>query len=95
MGDPPDMTPPDEPVEETVHYPNGTTKYTGFMLNGEMHGAWSWFRTDGSLMRTGSFDRGRQVGAWRTYDRQGNVVKETTSTECEVASGRFRCHNPR
>jgi antitoxin component YwqK of YwqJK toxin-antitoxin module len=42
-----------------------------------MHGAWSWYRTDGSLMRTGSFDRGRQVGIWRTYDRAGNVVKET------------------
>lgn len=23
------------------------------------------------------FDRGRQVGTWRTYDRKGNVVKET------------------
>jgi hypothetical protein len=22
-------------------------------------------------------DRGRQVGAWRTFDRAGNVVKET------------------
>jgi antitoxin component YwqK of YwqJK toxin-antitoxin module len=29
-------------------------------------------------MRTGSFDRGRQVGTWRTYDRAGTVVKETT-----------------
>ena len=25
----------------------------------------------------GRFDRGRQVGAWRTFDRAGNVVKET------------------
>jgi antitoxin component YwqK of YwqJK toxin-antitoxin module len=29
-------------------------------------------------MRTGAFERGRQVGVWRTYDRAGNVVKETT-----------------
>jgi hypothetical protein len=28
-------------------------------------------------MRTGSFDRGRQVGTWRTFDRSGAVVKET------------------
>ena len=28
-------------------------------------------------MRAGSFDRGRQVGAWRTYDRAGKLVKET------------------
>jgi antitoxin component YwqK of YwqJK toxin-antitoxin module len=67
----------DEAIEETAHYANGGVKFTGFRLGGEMHGAWSWFRTDGSLMRTGSFDRGRQVGTWRTYDRSGAIVKET------------------
>lgn len=67
----------DEPVEETVHFANGRVKYRGFLLGGEMHGAWSWYRTDGSLMRTGEFDRGRQVRTWRTFDRAGNVVKET------------------
>jgi antitoxin component YwqK of YwqJK toxin-antitoxin module len=64
-------------VEETVRYSSGGMKYTGFRLDGEMHGDWSWFRTDGSPMRTGSFDRGRQVGTWRTFDRSGAVVKET------------------
>ncbi len=72
------MTPPSEPVEETVRFSNGGLKYTGFYLDGEMHGAWSWYRTDGSLMRTGSFERGKQVGMWRTYDRDGIVVKETS-----------------
>jgi antitoxin component YwqK of YwqJK toxin-antitoxin module len=43
-----------------------------------MHGEWSWYRTDGSLMRTGHFQRGAQVGMWRTFDRNGNVVKETS-----------------
>jgi hypothetical protein len=28
-------------------------------------------------MRSGSFERGRQVGVWRTFDREGNLVKET------------------
>jgi antitoxin component YwqK of YwqJK toxin-antitoxin module len=68
----------DEPNEETVHFGNGGVKYTGFRLEGDMHGAWTWYRIDGSVMRTGSFDRGRQVGTWRTYDRAGTVVKETT-----------------
>jgi len=68
----------DEPVEDTAHYANGRIKYTGFRLNGEMHGAWSFYRTDGSLMRSGAFERGRQVGAWRTFDRSGTVVKETS-----------------
>jgi antitoxin component YwqK of YwqJK toxin-antitoxin module len=72
------MASADEPIEETIHYDNGRVKYSGFLLNGQMHGAWSWYRTDGSLMRTGEFDRCRQVGTWRTFDRPGTVVKETS-----------------
>jgi antitoxin component YwqK of YwqJK toxin-antitoxin module len=67
-----------EPIVETVHYPNGGVKYSGFLLDRQMHGSWSWYRTDGSIMRTGGFDRGRRVGVWRTFDRAGLVVKETT-----------------
>ena len=71
------MTPPSELVPETVHYANGKVKYDGFLLDGVAHGAWTWYRTDGSVMRTGTFDHGRQVGAWRTFDRAGRLVKET------------------
>ena len=71
------MAPADKPVSETVHYGNGGVKYAGFLLDGEMHGEWSWYRTDGSLMRSGAFERGRRIGIWRTYDRTGKVVKET------------------
>ena len=71
------MAKADKPVKDTAHYTNGKVKFTGFRLNGEMHGAWSFFRTDGSVMRRGRFDRGRQVGTWRTFDRSGKVVKET------------------
>jgi len=75
------LSAPNEAVEETVHFGNGRVKYTGFRLDGEMHGAWSWYRTDGSLMRTGEFDRGRQIGTWKTFDREGSVVKETRFSE--------------
>ena len=68
----------DEPVEETAHYDNGRLKYTGFRLDGEFHGAWTWYRKDGSVMRTGTLERGRQVGTWRTFDRSGALIKETT-----------------
>ena len=64
--------------EEIRRYDTGGLKYTGTRLDGEMHGDWTWYRIDGSLMRTGSFDRGKQIGTWRTYDRAGAVVKETT-----------------
>ena len=72
-----DMAKTSEPVPELVHYGNGVVKMQGFHLDGEMHGEWAWFRTDGTVMRTGQFDRGKQVGIWRTFDRSGRVVKET------------------
>jgi antitoxin component YwqK of YwqJK toxin-antitoxin module len=67
-----------KPVPDVAHYADGSVKFKGFRLDEELHGDWEWFRTDGSLMRTGSFDRGKQIGPWRTFDRSGRMVKETT-----------------
>jgi uncharacterized protein YdhG (YjbR/CyaY superfamily) len=58
-------------------YDDGGLKAKGKVKNGELHGAWWWWRKDGSLLRTGSFDRGRQVGEWTTYDRDSVPVKVT------------------
>ena len=66
-----------KPEPEIEHYANGLVKMRGFRIGGELHGAWEWFRTDGTVMRTGEFDRGQQVGVWRTFARDGRVVKET------------------
>jgi antitoxin component YwqK of YwqJK toxin-antitoxin module len=41
-----------------------------------MHGEWKFFRKDGSLMRSGSFYNGNQIGVWRTFDREGKLVSE-------------------
>jgi antitoxin component YwqK of YwqJK toxin-antitoxin module len=71
------MTKASEPIPEVVHYANGNLKMKGTLLDGEMHGEWEWGRTDGSVMRTGAFDRGKQIGVWRTFDRSGQLVKET------------------
>ena len=68
---------PREPVPAIDHYDNGKVRFQGFNLDGEMHGAWEFFRKDGSLLRSGEFERGRQIGVWRTFDRDGRVVKET------------------
>ena len=46
-----------------------------------MHGDWAFYRKDGSMMRSGSFDRGVQIGIWRTFDREGRLVKETRFPE--------------
>jgi antitoxin component YwqK of YwqJK toxin-antitoxin module len=60
------------------YYANGNIRFRGANLNGKMHGPWEFFRADGTLMRSGSFDRGQQVGAWATFDRTGKLVKKTT-----------------
>ncbi len=66
-----------EPTPDIAHYDTGALRYRGFQLDGQMHGAWEFLRKDGSTMRAGEFDRGRQVGTWRTFDRAGKIVKET------------------
>jgi len=62
---------------DVAHYDDGAVRYRGFQLDGQMHGAWEFFRKDGSVMRSGEFDRGEQVGVWKTFNRNGKVVKET------------------
>lgn len=62
----------------TEFHKDGSVRATGAKLNGELHGYWEWFRKDGTRLRSGSFDRGVQVGQWTTYDARGNVYKVTT-----------------
>ena len=59
-------------------YDNGVVKAEGGMKRGELSGQWSWYRADGSIMRTGSFHHGETVGEWSTYDRNGRLVRRTT-----------------
>jgi antitoxin component YwqK of YwqJK toxin-antitoxin module len=48
------------------------------MTDGVMTGYWEWFRKDGTVMRSGCFENGEQVGEWITYDKNGKIVKKTT-----------------
>jgi len=66
-----------KPTPDVARYEDGGVRYRGFQLDGEMHGHWEFLRKDGSVMRSGRFERGKQVGIWRTFDRSGRVVKET------------------
>jgi hypothetical protein len=36
------MTESDEPIASVADFPNGRRKYEGFLLDGEMHGTWTW-----------------------------------------------------
>jgi antitoxin component YwqK of YwqJK toxin-antitoxin module len=64
--------------ERSPLYDNGLPRFKGEYLDEEMHGYWEFYRKDGTLMRSGSFDHGIQVGVWTTYDQQGHPYKETT-----------------
>lgn len=64
-------------LERSPFYENGNPRYRGKFKNSEMHGYWEFFRKDGILMRSGSFDSGRQIGIWTTYDKAGHPYRET------------------
>ncbi|WP_061963103.1 toxin-antitoxin system YwqK family antitoxin [Demequina aurantiaca] len=65
-----------EPYEK--FHKDGSLWARGQFLEGKMHGYWEYFRVDGTIMRSGSFDRDVQVGEWTTYDKQGAPYKVTT-----------------
>ena len=62
--------------EISPFYENGLPRFQGEYLGDEMHGPWEFYRKDGSLMRSGEFDNGKQVGIWRTFNREGKLVSE-------------------
>jgi antitoxin component YwqK of YwqJK toxin-antitoxin module len=65
------------PKPYTKLHRDGSVWARGQTLDGTPTGYWEWFRKDGTRMRSGWFEDGRQVGEWTTYDRTGKVVKVT------------------
>ncbi len=61
----------------TVYHKDGSLWAKGFVRGEQMGGYWEWFRKDGTKMRSGHFDNGKQVGKWITYDKKGKVYKVT------------------
>ena len=66
---------------EGVHierHRDGSVRARGPVVDGQPDGYWEWFRLDGTPLRSGHFDKGRQTGEWTTYDKNGAVYKVTT-----------------
>jgi antitoxin component YwqK of YwqJK toxin-antitoxin module len=63
--------------EHVEYHKAGTIRARGQTLDGTLTGYWEWFRTDGTKMRSGYFEDGKQVGEWTTYDSTGAVYKVT------------------
>jgi antitoxin component YwqK of YwqJK toxin-antitoxin module len=66
-----------KPIERIDRHKDGSTKAIGCTINGVLTGYWEWFRKDGTKMRSGYFENGKQAGEWTTYDAGGKVVKVT------------------
>jgi antitoxin component YwqK of YwqJK toxin-antitoxin module len=63
--------------ERIDRHKDGSIKARGYVIDDVLTGYWAWFRKDGTKMRSGYFENGKQVGEWTTYDAKGTVVKVT------------------
>ena len=60
------------------YHANGVTRWSkGKAVNGQPDGYWEWYRPDGTLKRSGHFNKGEAVGEWTTYNDKGEVHKVT------------------
>jgi len=61
------------------YHASGKTLWSKGQLDGDgnPHGYWEWYRVDGTLKRSGHFDKGEQVGKWITYNPKGEAHKVT------------------
>jgi antitoxin component YwqK of YwqJK toxin-antitoxin module len=66
-----------KPDERIDRHRDGSIKAKGCTIDGVLTGYWEWFRKDGTKMRSGYFENGKQTGEWTTYDARGKVVKVT------------------
>ncbi|MGV3502717.1 MAG: hypothetical protein ACO1O1_03365 [Adhaeribacter sp.] len=58
------------------YHANGTTIWSkGKIVDGQADGYWEWYRIDGTIKRSGHFDKGAPIGEWITYDQDGKKYK--------------------
>lgn len=65
-------------VAHVERHRDGGIRARGQTVEGFATGYWEFFRRDGTMLRSGHYDRGRQVGEWTTYDKAGKPYKATT-----------------
>lgn len=60
------------------YHANGKTVWSkGKIIEDQPDGYWEWYRSDGTIKRSGYFDMGNPIGEWITYDRKGEKYKIT------------------
>ena len=63
--------------EHVLYHKDGSIWAKGQMIGEVPVGYWEWFRKDGTRLRSGHFEDGKQIGVWTTYDSRGEVYKVT------------------
>lgn len=60
------------------YHANGKTIWSkGKIINDQPDGYWEWYRTDGTIKRSGYFELGVPVGEWITYSNNCEKYKIT------------------
>jgi len=69
---------PKQPRKKRIDYhKDGSIRAKGTTRGGKLDGYWEWFRKDGTKLRSGHFNMGKQTREWTTYDAAGKVYKVT------------------
>ncbi len=64
------------------YHANNTTIWSkGKIIDDKAEGYWEWYRIDGTIKRSGYFDKGEPIGEWITYDNEGKVYKVTNRSK--------------
>ncbi len=64
-----------------IHTRDGSIRARGQVVTGQPDGYWEWFRLDGTMLRSGHFDRGRQAGECTTRDKFGAPYEVLTKRD--------------
>lgn len=60
------------------YHASGETIWSkGKIVDDQPEGYWEWYRIDGTIKRSGYFEKGDPVGEWITYDSKGEPYKIT------------------
>lgn len=60
------------------HCLNGVVDEEGAYRDSEKDGRWTWRYCSGRVKQTGSYDAGREVGEWKSYDESGKELAAET-----------------
>ncbi len=72
-------------IEVTYYHDNGVVSQSGFYtLEGELHGEWLSFDTEGKKLILANYDNGKKVGKWFYWNN--TTLKEVDYTNGEIVS---------